>query len=610
MNSLLLGIGTLFALQAPAPISNPELATFTQKVVPLLTKNCMECHQGERPRGKSRFDQLAQDKNLESKIGIFRKIVERLDLGDMPPEEKIDATTQKRMAIPRPDPKAVAEATTWIKKFLSDQAAKPTLQVSENWIRRLNGAEYDNTIRDLTGIDSHPADDFPLDPVEEGFDNNGRYLTMTSLQFEKYSDAAETISQEVLKDPVARKKVLVCQPKKGFEKECARKILETFLAKALRRPVDPTEVDLILKVYDSGLDFDSGIELALRAVLLSPDFLFRVEIDSAQDANPHAVNPFELASRLSYFLWASQPDDELLDLARKGTLSQPEILEKQVKRMIQDHNPFTEAYRAFDDELRESMFHETYNFFERLLVKGRSVIDFIDSDYTYANAPLARLYGIKDEKFDGLKFKMVKVPKESRGGLLGQASILTTTSHPGNTSPVKRGQWVLTALLCDPPDDPPPGAPPFQRELNLDGGRLSTRKQLEVHRSHPKCQECHSKMDPLGFGLENYNPIGAWRAKDGNKPVDASGELGTHAFNSPKELKALLVERAPQFVRCLTKNMLVYALGRGFEEQDEAVLSKIIEDAKQEHFTLSSLVLGVVKSAPFQMRRSNELENQ
>jgi hypothetical protein len=374
---------------------------------------------------------------------------------------------------------------------------------------------------------------------------------------------------------------------------------------------------------DSG-SFENSIQITLQAVLVSPHFLFRGEFQP-EPGNPkrlHPIDDFALASRLSYFLWSSMPDDELFRQAERGRLRRN--LESQVRRMLRDPKasafvenfagqwlqlrnldlvtPDAKQFPDFDEDLRKAMRKETEMFFGYILREDRSVLEFIDANYTFANERLARFYGVPGLK--GHAFRRVSLKDSRRGGLLTQASILTITSNPTRTSPVKRGKWVLENLLGTPPPPPPPNVPELKegKEAVLSG---TLRQRMEQHRANPNCASCHARMDPIGFGFENYDAIGAWREKDGEFSIEASGKLVSgESFNGAAEFKRILLkQKRDEFVRCLTEKLLTYALGRGLEYYDRCAVDQITKNLAANRYKLSSLVVEVIKSAPFQMRR-------
>jgi hypothetical protein len=413
---------------------------------------------------------------------------------------------------------------------------------------------------------------------------------------------------------------------------CARLIVERLAHRAYRRPVAPNEITklmgLISEVQRDGGAFEEGLATAIQAMLLSPHFLFRIERSPpvpSTVAAPRALNQHELAARLSYFLWSSMPDDVLLTAADRGRLAQPAALLAQVRRMLLDPKshalvenfggqwlqvrklesvkPDRKRFPDFDEYLRLSMQRETEMFFASIVREDRSILDFIDANYTYLNERLARFYNVPSVQ--GTEFRKVWfTPDAHRGGLLGQASVLTISSYANRTSPVLRGKWVLENLLGAPPPPPPPDVP------NLDeakiGSTSSMREQLEQHRKNPVCASCHTSMDPLGFGLENFDAVGAWRTKDGMFPIDASGTLPDgRSFNGPQGLQSILKAQPDAFADCLTRKLLIYALGRGLEPADDAAVNEIVRNVRTANYRFSSLILGIVKSEPFQKRRRN-----
>jgi hypothetical protein len=435
----------------------------------------------------------------------------------------------------------------------------------------------------------------------------------------------------VVDDTPSRRRIFVCRPASpSAEAACARTILSTLARRAYRRPVTETDIQGLFDFYNSGQaegGFEAGIEMALRALLVSPEFLFRIERDPAQIAanTTYRINDVELAARLSFFLWSSIPDDELLDLAAKGKLRNPAILEQQVRRMLAD--PKLEGLVAnftgqwlmlrnvpgvrpdpwkdpdFDENLRQAFRRETELFFESVIREDRSAQDLLTADYTFVNERLARHYGIPNVY--GSAFRRVRLTDENRRGLLGQGSLLSVTSQPTRTSPVSRGKWILENILGTPPPSPPPNVPPFPEEEGKEPA--SVRAKLEQHRANPVCATCHATMDPLGFALENFDLVGRWRARDESAgAIDASGTLSDGTpFNGPVEMRRALLSRGDQFVATLTEKLLTYALGRGIEHYDAPAIRAITRDAARDNYRMaSSLILGIVKSVPFQMRRS------
>jgi hypothetical protein len=432
----------------------------------------------------------------------------------------------------------------------------------------------------------------------------------------------------------SRERFFVCHPAARKEEvPCARKILSTLARRAYRGNATDKDVQTLLGFYREGREtggFDTGIELALRRALVSSKFLFRVEHDPVNEAPGavHRISDLELASRLSFFLWSSIPDEKLLDVAGLGKLGDPVVLEQQVRRMLDDPRaeslvanfagqwlylrniqkvvPDPEAFPEFDENLRQAFQTETDLFLESMLREDRSVLDLLNADYTFLNERLARHYGIPN--IYGSQFRRVTLADENRRGLIGQGSILTVTSYASRTSPTLRGKWLLDNILGSPPPAPPNNVPSLP-ERGQDGKVLTVRQLMEQHRANPACAGCHAQMDPLGFALENFDAIGRWRTTSGaaKAPIDASGVLPDGAkFNGPAELRKILLDRREEFARTVAAKLVTYALGRGIEYYDAPAVRKIVREAAPGEYRWSALILGVVKSTPFQMRRSPE----
>ena len=433
-------------------------------------------------------------------------------------------------------------------------------------------------------------------------------------------------------DTASRRKILSCRPTApAHETACARQILTGLARQAYRKPVDRATTDVLMDFYargrKTGKSFERGIESALQFILASPEFLFRVEADpTTSTASLYQLGDLAIASRLSFFLWSSLPDDQLVTLAAQGRLHQPAVLEQQVRRMLADprsktlidnfaeqwlhlrnlknSNPDLGAFPDFDDNLRQAMKEETELFFNSIMREDRSVMDLLNADYTFVNERLARHYGMPN--IYGSRFRRVQVPNEARRGLLGQASILTVTSYPNRTSPVERGKWILTNLLGVPPQPPPPNVPTLP-ENGADGRVLSLRERMEKHRANPVCAGCHRSMDPIGFAMENFDGIGRWRGKEDQQAIDATGTLFTGAkIDGITGLRREIAARPEVFVGVLTERMLTYGLGRGLEYYDMPAVRKIIRDARATNYRFSSIVLGVTRSVPFQMKEVSQ----
>ena len=765
------------ALVPPAKKEAPA-TSFEKDVVPFLAKHCFACHGGGKKRGDLTLDTYRDEQAILKDREVWENVMEMVRTGEMPPKAK---------GRPRPTPSEAELATQAIDDMLDQFDCTGPRDDGRVTIRRLNRTEYNNTIRDLVGVDFKPAADFPNDDVGYGFDNIGDVLSLSPLLLEKYLAAAESILEhaiviadppkprkdrldglratfgngsprrggglflhgtgmisgqiyvdegdytvraevfgqqlgdepvraalrsggDVLKEfevtatesapatlettvrlkggtrtigvgflnpytepPKPGEEVKKAEPvpqKRGFQprpvdpdkhqrvlivrnitldgpynppvpelpethrrimahrpdsppREAAREIVARFADKAFRRPVRLEEVERLLKLYDQaekeGERFEDRVRLALDGVLIWPDFLFRVELDppGLKPGTSYPVGEYELASRLSYFLWSTMPDDELRALAAKGGLRRD--LDAQVRRMLADPKsdaftrnfagqwlttrklayvaPDPKEFPGFDEDLRSAMTRETELFFEAVLRENRNILDLLDADFSFVNERLAKHYGI--EGVAGPEFRRVKLPP-NRGGVLTQASILTLTSNPTRTSPVKRGKWVLDQILGTPPPPPPPDVPSLPDEKQLTG---TLRKVMEQHRANVLCASCHQRMDPIGFAFENYDAIGAWREKDGATTVDPSGVLpGGQSFQGPAELKAIIRGKKDQFSRCLTEKVLTYALGRGLEYYDRCAVDEILEALNKDDSRFFTLIAGVVKSGPFQKR--------
>lgn len=437
--------------------------------------------------------------------------------------------------------------------------------------------------------------------------------------------------------PASHRRLLACSPDKS-QAEQTREVLRRFATRAYRRAVDDAELQRLASLVDAqvaaGDKWDAAMQLAFQAVLCSPKFLFRVELDQ-QPKSPQVrpLDEYQLASRLSYFLWSTMPDDELLTLAGKKQLTAN--LDAQVKRMLADPRssalvenfalqwlqlkrlemlaPDPKLFPQFNEPLRRAMLQETSLFFASVMREDRSILDLLDANYTYVNDTLARHYGLqasnrgRGRRRQGSQdepFRRVELPADSlRGGLLTQASVLTVTSNPTRTSPVKRGRWVLEQLLGAPPPPPPPNVPELAEDKQAVES-ASLRERLRIHRENPSCANCHAKMDPLGFALENFDAVGAFRTKDGAFEIDPSGELPDgQKFAGPAELKQILIEKKELFARCLAEKMLIYALGRGLEYYDQPTIDRIYAALEKNDYRFSTLVTEIARSDPFRMRR-------
>ena len=429
----------------------------------------------------------------------------------------------------------------------------------------------------------------------------------------------------------SRRRIFTCQPNAtDSADDCARTIIAAVARRAYRRPVGTDDIAQLFALYKQGEKeggFESGIRLALQKILISPEFIFRVEYDppAAKPGDVYRINDVELASRLSFFLWSTIPDDELLGLAEQGKLSDPGILEKQTRRMLGDPRarqlvtnfagqwlylrnvariqPDPQAFPAFDENLRRAMREETERVIETTIREDRPVADLLDTDFTFVNERLARHYGIDGDY--GSAFRRVQITDPNRRGLLGQASILAVTSYPNRTAPTLRGKWVMEQILGSPPPPPPANVPSLKDDATT--RNMNMRERMEQHRANPTCAVCHVRMDPLGFSLENFDGLGRWRETTGGVAIDSSGVLpdGTK-FDGPKGLREILMSNKDSFVATFTERLLTYALGRGVEEYDEPTIRKVVREASTSGDSWSAIILGIVRSTPFQKRRVSD----
>jgi hypothetical protein len=431
-------------------------------------------------------------------------------------------------------------------------------------------------------------------------------------------------------ETASRRRIFVCRPATAREEElCARQVMTGLARRGYRHPVTDADIQPLLAIYREGRasrDFDAGIERALEALLSSPKFLFRAEQQSTGAAGtPDRITDLELASRLSFFLWRSIPDDQLIEAATRGQLKTPEGVARQVRRMLADKRasrfmkdfseqwlevrnvqakaPDSSLFPSFDDSLRKAMLRETELFFESQVREDRPIHELLSANYTFLNEQLARHYGISD--IYGGHFRRVTIDDERRQGLLGHASVLTTTSYENRTSVVLRGKWVLENLLGAPPPPPPPNVPPLKEN---DGRSKPTalRERMEQHRNNPVCASCHSRMDPLGFALEHYDAVGQWRDTDSGAPINAAITLHGEKIDSPKAFRQALLTQTDEFVHTVAEKLLIYALGRGLDYYDAPTVRQLVRDLQRQEYRWSALVLGIVQSAPFQMRLAGE----
>jgi hypothetical protein len=498
-------------------------------------------------------------------------------------------------------------------------------------IHRLNRAEYNNTVRDLLGTATRPADMFPVDDRGLGFDNVADVLTISPVHMQLYQGAAETlVNAAVATTGSQRAKILTCDPTAGDT--CARTVLRAFGRRAWRRPLTDPEVDHLMTVVmvarTNGDSWEQGVNMALQSMLISPNFLFRVELDPTPTSlTPHLLTSFEIATRLSYFLWSTMPDDTLAAVADANKLTDKVQLQTQVTRMladpkasalvdnfagqwlytrlVDDVQPDVKTFSAFDAPLRDAMKQETSMMVRDIIFGGVPADKLLLADYTYANDRLAKHYGLPAITGSAMQKVMLDASSTHRGGFLTQASFLTVTSHPTTTSPVLRGKWILGQLMCQE-IAPPPNAAMAQLAPPVAGTQQTLRQRLETHHMNP-CAVCHVVMDPLGFGLENYDPIGQYRTMDGTLPVDSSGKLPDgRMFDGATELEGI-VAKDPGFATCVTQKLYTYALGRGPQEttnhMDPGLLQRYADSFRAAGYPMAELVTAIVTGDTFIKRR-------
>jgi hypothetical protein len=630
------------AVLVAATVSSAVLAADTRPVpgfaeagVPFLEKHCVGCHSGSKPEAGLTLAPFRDDGSVAKQRDRWKTVIGMVETGGMPPEGEPQPTADERDAF-------LQVVHGVFERAVRDAKPDP----GRVTMRRLNRTEYRNTIRDLIGVDFDPTEDFPSDDIGHGFDNIGDVLTMSPVLMERYLAAAESIMQRAIvanpPPPASQQRLLACSADKP-KAEQTREVLQRFAARAYRRPATGDEVERLAGLAEAavngGKTWEAGLQLAMQAVLCSPKFLFRAELDDRPDSpDVRSLDEYQLASRLSYFLWSTMPDEALTQLAAENQLRAN--LDVQVKRLLEDpksdslvenfalqwlqlkrlvsFTPDPQRFPHFSNRLRSSMLEETKRFFASVIREDRSILDLLAADYTFLNEKLARHYGIIDtqgtragqkpvrpggQPIRGDDFVRVALADSERGGLLTQASVLTVTSNPTRTSPVKRGRWVLEQILGTPPPPPPPNVPvlPEGSQAELTG---SLRQRFEQHRSNPVCANCHARMDPIGFAFENYDAVGAFRTKDGAFDIDPAGQLPDgRSFQSWAELKELLKEQKDLFARCLTEKMLIYALGRGLEYYDQPAVERIVAALQGDNYRFSTLVREIARSDAFQKRR-------
>jgi mono/diheme cytochrome c family protein len=627
MALLVFGLAPCLALAAGAePADDGEFSalqaeakkTFRDQVTPFVRTYCLNCHGNRKTKGGVNFEPALKAPGNAAFSQRWKQALANVKAHDMPPED-----TEKQ-----PTDAERQTFLNWIGqiKFLSPKDPGPFV------LRRLTKTEYGNTLHDLFGVDRAVARGLPDEVFGEGYLN-----TLSPLQSEQYLEIANEVVDRIVAPadapptPVQRR-LFGEPPAPGADaRAAARKVARSLARDAYRRPPTEAELDVLVGVFDLGRDnhlaYPSALGLMLKAVLVSPQFLFITPAtESAPGRTIVPLDDYQLASRLSYLLWATRPDAELADLADRGTLHEPAILQAQVQRLLLD--PRSRALfdgfgaqwlgvgelagKTFDPvkfpqmtgELRSAMYDEARLFFDSIVRENRSVVGFVDSDYTFLNETLAKIYGL-EKTVTGPAMRRVQLTDANRGGILGMPGILATTSFPHRTSAVKRGVWVLEQVLGEHVPPAPPNVPALEKQDNAQVANLTLRQRTELHRTDSVCTNCHKILDPIGFGLENFDAIGRWRDQDDTGgAIDAAGEIpGGKRFSSPQELKVIIAARQEELARNLTMKLLAYALCRQLEGYDEIVVDRLMETIAKDGYRLQSLIIAIVTSYPFTQRR-------
>lgn len=601
--------GLLVAAETPSD-------TIPERIQTLLHRYCLECHAGDSAGGGIDLAALTTREVLYRRCRDWNKVPRALRDHLMPPTSEDQPTPEERR-----------EFADWVDTSIQAVARDARPDPGQGTIRRLNRVEYAHTMRDLLGLDVDAAKDLPSDAPGNGFDNQGDTLFIPPILMEKYLDATKRVLQLAFDNPDSRRTIFGANT--GDSMEAAEMILSSFVRRAFRRPAEQADVDSRLTIVKSamarGKTCQQAIQVALESVLLSPNFLFRIETRQAKQGSsePYRISDYELATRLSYFLWATMPDEELFDFADANRLHEPEVLRAQVERMLADPKSISLAedfasqwfgYRGMRTVemdirrfgkfggLRDAMYFESMKFFDSLFRDNGCLLDILDCDYAYVNEALANHYGIPNVK--GGEIRRVALADRRRGGVVAMGSTLATTSYPTRTSPAMRGKWVLEQLLGSPPPPPPPNVKPVSKDDSLKDG-LSLRQRFEKHRADATCASCHARMDPIGFGLENFDGIGEWRDSDNGVPIDNSAQWpdGT-TFRGPEGLKEALMARKERFVRHMVEKTMTYALGRPIEYYDEHAVRTAMDRLSAGDYRFHELIHAIVESYAFQHRKN------
>ena len=623
-DSLILSLFTLTGFLSVSAEGMDEAAlrkdaqeVFKEKVDPFDKKYCTRCH-GSRAKAGINLQSALNNPGGASASLHWKKAVANVRVHDMPPEDSSKKPTDEERR----------QFIKWIGKikYLAPRDPGPFV------IRRLTKTEYANTLRDLYGVDTSIADSLPEEVVGEGFLNS-----ISSLQSELFLSIANKVVEQIVapkgKAPTTNQTRLFSEaPPKGADlHKAARGVARSLARDAYRRPPTDAELDVLVDVYDlarnNGLNHKAALGLMLKAVLVSPQFLFITPAGKPESKESIVLlDDYQLASRLSYFLWSAPPDAALAALADKGELHKPEILRAQVERLLKDaqsralfdgfgaqwlrvneldrHVFDPKTFPQMTPALRTSMMEEVRLFFESILSENQSVARIVDSDYTFLNEPLAKVYGL-EQTVRGPKMRRVKLTNPNRGGILGMSATLASTSFPNRTSPVLRGVWVLEQLLGERVPPPPPDIPELEEQDHKEVEGLTLRQRTELHQSEATCRNCHKLLDPIGFGLENFDAIGRWREKnDEGLAIDSAGKLPNgKGFSTPAELKGLLAQREADLARNLTERLMSYALGRQLEGYDDVVIDQLMVKIAKDRYRVRSIIIEVITSYLFTHRR-------
>jgi hypothetical protein len=600
-----------FALEGEQPIRD------------LLAKHCLNCHSSVKHKGDVDLEKLPTD-GAEA-LDRWEGVRNALATQEMPPPEKTQPSQAERDRV-----------INWIDRLLDGPGGDTPTDPGWVTVHRLTRTEFNRTIKDLLGVDGNPADAFPADSAggSGAFDNQSDTLYVSPLLMERLLDVSLAVIEKAKPERLG-----LVQPekdKKGAitpvtQRKAAEASLTAFLPKAWRRPVSKAEVQTLLKVYDraakkNNVTHDDSLRLTYAAALTSPNFIFRVE-QGKPGNEPYPLSAYDIANRLSYFLWSSMPDEALFKAAEDGSLTKPEGISAQITRMLADPRaeifarqfmgqwlgtdelagglgPDPKLIKGYSTSLRSAMMAEPAVFFQRLLSDNGNLTDLVDCNYVYVNGELADHYGLSGARGD--QFTKVTVEDGRRGGLITMAGVLAITSRPSRTSPVIRGKWILQELLSYPPPPPPPNVPPLPESEDGKPNVGTLRQRLERHRTDPNCNGCHQRIDPLGFGLENFDAIGRWRTRgDHGEALDTVGTMPSgETFDGPKQLKALLKTRQERVMQTLIERMLTYALGRPVERFDRSTVRQIGKNLAADLYHAQTLIREIALSLPFRYKRN------